>query len=84
MAGGELICGGAMASTAELNTSKPTVHRLTNRRHGEKEGATADSPRVSSAVEREQDGCRARRGGRRLELDGGGGATSSDWGSGLR
>ena len=60
MAGGELICGDTMARAAALGEFKPTVHRLTNRRHGEKEGATADSPRVSLAVEREQEGCGAR------------------------
>ena len=59
MAGGELICGGAMAGTVELNTSKPTIHHLMNRRHGENEGATVDSPRVSSVAEKEQNRHRA-------------------------
>ena len=51
-----------MAGTAVLIKPKPMVHHSTNWRHGKKEGVTADSPRVTSAAEKERR-VPARRGG---------------------
>ena len=60
-AGGEPGGGGAIEDSP-LGI-EPTVHDLTNRKHWKREGATAVSPRITSAAEKEQGGCGARREG---------------------